>query len=147
MKWDHFPSRLYKILQSRIDLFALASLCPEKGWAFIADLLKAHYVNSKRTYAWNCPAWFSGENSKSNKKVIQTWANAEMSVVLCLKALKQIAVISLCFAAPSIVPPRFTCICTVIPGTWGKDIRREWRTLAKYVKYAFGLILFRATEL
>lgn len=72
-------------------------------------------------YAWNCPAWFSGENSKSNKKVIQTWANAEvMGAILCSKTLKQIEVISLCFTAP------IQCLL-VLPAQWSAVL--EERTL------------------
>lgn len=82
-------------------------------------------------YAWNCPAWFSGENSKSNKKVIQTWANAEvMGVILCLKTLKQIEVISLCFTAP------IQCLL-VLPAQWSavlkertlEDNREPWQNM------------------
>lgn len=121
---------MYKIMISRIDLFVLALFCVEKG--FRCRLAQGNHVNLRRMYAWNHPTWFSEqqEQKESVTDLSKCWNSACPSVFKSPEADWKSSVLA--SQTPSVASLYFTSICIATYGTWGKDIGKEWKTLAKY---------------
>lgn len=83
------------------------------------------------------------EQQEGNTNLSKCWNNECCSVLQKLKRRMKSSLSA--SQPPSSMSPHLTC--TVICGTWGQDMSREWITLTKYVGCTCGLVLFRATEL